>query len=44
MTYTDVTGSDWFYDGVQYVSNQGIMNGVGDNLFAPTTRPPAPSW
>ena len=41
VTYTDVTGSDWFYDGVQYVSNQGIMNGVGDNLFAPnneTTR------
>ena len=41
VTYTDVTSSDWFYDGVQYVSNQGIMNGVGDNLFAPnneTTR------
>ena len=41
VTYTDVTSGDWFYDGVQYVSNQGIMNGVGDNLFAPnneTTR------
>ena len=39
--FTDVAESDWFYDGVKYVSDKGLMNGTGANTFAPaadTTR------
>ena len=39
--FTDVTENDWFYDGVKYVSDKGLMNGTGENTFAPkadTTR------
>ena len=33
--YRDVTPGDWFYDAVNYVSEKGLMNGVGNGLFAP---------
>gem|GEM_PF-5423462 len=39
--YDDVTEDDWFHDAVEYVTENGLMNGVGDNKFDPlgdTTR------
>ena len=39
--YVDVATGDWFRDAVAYVTNLGLMNGVGDNRFDPsasTTR------
>jgi hypothetical protein len=39
--YDDVDEGDWFYDEVQYLTENGLMNGVGNSLFAPgeaTTR------
>lgn len=33
--YTDVRTSDWFYEPVQYVSDQGIMTGTGAETFSP---------
>lgn len=33
--YTDVQTTDWFYDGVQYVTEKGLMNGVSATKFAP---------
>lgn len=33
----DVGKSDWFYDYVKYVYQKKIMNGVGNNCFAPNT-------
>ena len=39
--FIDVEESDWFYDAVQYVYKNGIMNGTGSNTFDPdgvTTR------
>lgn len=41
MAYTDVATSDWFCDAVQYVTDNGIMNGTSATTFAPnsaTTR------
>ena len=41
LPFTDVNEGDWFHDAVQYVYDNGLMGGVGDNLFAPnnpTTR------
>ena len=41
LPFTDVSETDWFHDAVQYVYDNGLMGGVGDNLFAPnnpTTR------
>ena len=41
MPFTDVKEGDWFYDEVLYVYENSLMNGVGDNRFAPnsaTTR------
>ena len=35
IMFSDVSESDWFYDDVKYVYENGIMNGVGDNMFAP---------
>lgn len=35
ITFSDVKESDWFYKGVSYVAENGMMNGVGDDLFAP---------
>lgn len=39
--FTDMSESDWFYDGVAYVAQNGLMQGVGDGKFNPsgtTTR------
>ena len=41
LPFTDVAESDWFYDAVRYAYENGLMGGIGDNLFAPnspTTR------
>ncbi|MEQ2454920.1 S-layer homology domain-containing protein [Flavonifractor hominis] len=35
-TFTDVAAGQWYYEAVEYVSDNGIMNGIGGNLFAPT--------
>ena len=35
ITFSDVKETDWFYKGVSYVVENGMMNGVGDNQFAP---------
>ena len=41
LPFTDVSETDWFHDAVQYVYENGLMDGVENNLFAPnnpTTR------
>ena len=41
LPFTDVSETDWFHDAVQYVYENGLMDGIGDNRFAPnnpTTR------
>ncbi|MCI7658439.1 S-layer homology domain-containing protein [Anaerotignum sp.] len=35
ITFIDVKESDWFYKGVSYVVENGMMNGVGNDQFAP---------
>ena len=40
-SFSDVTENDWFYDDVGYVYENGLMQGVGDDIFSPhsqTTR------
>ena len=34
-TYSDVTTDDWFYEAVVYVSENGLMEGTGENKFSP---------
>ena len=36
--FTDVDENDWFYDEVVYVYENGLMNGVENNQFAPQHR------
>ena len=36
QTYTDVSSTDWFYAAVNYVTDSGLMNGVGNGKFAPS--------
>src|SRR5699024_6965224 len=38
LPFTDVETGDWFYEAVQYVYENGMMNGVGHNLFAPSSN------
>lgn len=41
LSYTDVDKDDWFYEAVDYVTANGIMNGTSKTTFAPalnTTR------
>lgn len=38
QTFTDVSIFDWYNEGVMYVSQNGIMNGVGDGKFEPGTE------
>ena len=38
MPFTDVYTSDWYYDDVRYVYENGLMNGVTTTLFAPKTN------
>lgn len=35
-SFTDVNKTDWFYDDVKYVVENGLMNGTGDGKFSPT--------
>lgn len=37
FTYSDVASTAWYYDAVDYVSREGIMSGVGNNVFSPDT-------
>ncbi len=43
-TYSDVASTDWFYDGVKYVSDREIMTGMDEGIFAPKATPREPSW
>ena len=36
--FVDVSTEDWFYDAVKFVSENGLMNGVGNNSFAPNMK------
>ncbi len=36
--FTDVKESDWFYDTVKYVNENGIINGMTEDTFAPSTQ------
>lgn len=41
LPFADVHQNDWFYDAVQFVYGEGMMNGTAENLFSPeqtTTR------
>ena len=38
LPFTDVMEGDWFYDAVRYAYETGLMDGVGDNLFAPNSQ------
>ena len=41
MSFVDVAANDWYYDAVKYCFDNGLMNGVGEDKFAPsatTTR------
>ena len=33
--FNDVNTSDWFYDGVKYVNENGLMNGIETDTFGP---------
>ncbi len=35
--FDDVTEDDWFYDDVNYVNDNGLMNGMSNGVFAPHT-------
>lgn len=36
--YTDVSAGDWYYEAVEYVSSEGLMDGVSEGEFAPGRR------
>ena len=36
--FTDVSSTDWFAGAVDYVVKNGLMNGIGNGLFAPQTQ------
>lgn len=38
LNFTDVNESDWFFKGVEYVVDKGIMSGVSENEFAPSGK------
>ena len=38
LPFTDVNETDWFRDAVQYVYDNGLMDGVGGNRFAPNSQ------
>lgn len=37
LPFTDVKKSDWFYEGVSYVYESGLMGGTGNTTFSPNT-------
>ena len=38
LPFPDVTEGDWFYDAVRCAYETGLMDGVGDSLFAPNSE------
>ena len=38
LPFNDVNAGDWFYDYVEYVYNNGIMDGVDNGVFSPNTE------
>lgn len=36
--FVDVSIGDWYYDAVRFVSENGLMNGVGNGYFSPNTN------
>lgn len=38
VTYSDVAETAWYYDAVNYVTTNGLMNGVGNDRFAPNSN------
>lgn len=38
MPFTDVKTSDWFYNEVQFVYDNGIFDGTSDSAFEPNTK------
>ena len=38
LPFPDVAEGDWFYDAVVYAYETGLMDGVGDSLFAPNSE------
>ena len=38
LPFPDVAEGDWFYDAVRYAYETGLMDGVGDNRFAPNSE------
>lgn len=38
LNFTDVKESDWFFKGVEYVVDKGIMSGISENEFAPSGK------
>lgn len=36
--FTDVQDTDWFYDGIKYVSQNKLFNGTGDTTFEPDSN------
>ena len=37
LPFTDISTTDWYYNSVCYVYNNGLMNGVTDTAFTPDT-------
>lgn len=35
MMFTDVKPGDWYYDAIKWAAASGVVNGMGDGLFAP---------
>lgn len=38
LNFTDVKETDWFFKGVEYVVDKGVMSGVSENEFAPSGK------
>ena len=38
VEYDDVKENDWFEESVTYVTNNNLMNGIGDNKFSPSSN------
>lgn len=38
LNFTDVSSSDWFFKGVEYVVDKGVMSGVSENQFDPSGK------
>ena len=38
LNFTDVKESDWFFKGVEYVVDKGVMSGVSENQFDPSGK------